>query len=134
MNSKRLTAAYFNSSDNDPRSGRPNSSSDDLRADAAVTRSSPTSPLEGRGQAIKATKLEAWSADGTDDPVSDEDFSCCCHHLSTDGGVHLSANTAPVGAARPKVHRQVLTPVLATRTRMGPSQNMSTALTAYDVL
>jgi hypothetical protein len=45
-------------SDNDLRSGRPNSSSDDLRADAAATRPSPTSPLEGRGQAIKAEEPE----------------------------------------------------------------------------
>jgi hypothetical protein len=42
------------SSDNDPRFGRLNSSSDDLRADAAVATPSPTSLLEGRGQAIKA--------------------------------------------------------------------------------
>ena len=47
-------AADHYSSDNDLRSGRPNSSSDDLRADAAATRPSPASPLEGRGQAIKA--------------------------------------------------------------------------------
>jgi hypothetical protein len=50
------------------------------------------------------------------------------------GGVHLPTNTAPAGAGRPKAHRQVLTPVLATKTRMGPSQNTSTALAAYDVL
>jgi hypothetical protein len=36
--------------------------------------------------------------------------------------------------ATPKAHRQVLTPVLAMKTRTGPSQNTSTALTAYDVL
>jgi hypothetical protein len=47
-----------------------------------------------------------------------------CHHL----------NTAPASGSRPKAHRQVLTPALATRTRTGPSQNMSTALAAYDVL
>jgi hypothetical protein len=32
------------------------------------------------------------------------------------------------------VHRQVLTPVLARRTRTRPSQNTSIALAAYDVL
>jgi hypothetical protein len=128
------TGLRFRSRDNDLRSGRPNSSSYDLRADAAATRSSPSSPLEGQGQAIKATELEDWSADGADDPVGDEDFSGCCHHLSNDGGVHLFANTAPVSGGRPKVHRQALTPVLVTRTRMGPSQNTGTALTAYDVL
>jgi hypothetical protein len=46
------------SSDNDLRSGRPNSSSDDLWVDAAATRPSPVSPLEGRGQAIKAKEPE----------------------------------------------------------------------------
>jgi hypothetical protein len=43
-------------------------------------------------------------------------------------------NTAPASASRPKAHRQVLTPVLATKTRTGPSQNTSTALAAYDML
>jgi hypothetical protein len=56
--SRWLAAAQSCSSDNDVRSGRPNSSSDDLRADAAVTRPSPTSLPEGRGQAIKAKEPE----------------------------------------------------------------------------
>jgi hypothetical protein len=56
------------------------------------------------------------------------------HHLSTDDSGHLPTNTAPANGGRPKAHRQVLTPVLATGTRTGPSQNTSTALTAYDVL
>jgi hypothetical protein len=51
-------AADHCSSDNDLRSGRLNSSGDDLRADVAVTRPSPTSPLEGRGQATKAEEPE----------------------------------------------------------------------------
>jgi hypothetical protein len=38
------------------------------------------------------------------------------------------------GRRPPKAHWQVLTPVLATKTRMGPPQNTSTALAAYDVL
>jgi hypothetical protein len=42
------------SSDNDLHLGRLNSSSDDLRANAAVRRPSPMSPHGGRGQAIKA--------------------------------------------------------------------------------
>jgi hypothetical protein len=54
-----LTADHYSSRDNDLRSGRLNSSSDDLRADAAATRPSPASPLEGRGQAIKAKEPEA---------------------------------------------------------------------------
>jgi hypothetical protein len=63
------------SSDNDLRSGQPNNSSDDLRADAAATRPSPTPLLEGRGQAIKAKEPEARSADGSGDLVGNEDFS-----------------------------------------------------------
>jgi hypothetical protein len=55
-NPRWLTAARSGSSNNDLRSGWPNSSSDDLRADAAATSSLPTSPLEGRGQAIKSQR------------------------------------------------------------------------------
>jgi hypothetical protein len=63
QNPRWLAAAHSGSSDNDFRSGRPNSSSDDLRADAAAIRPSPTSPLEGRGQAIKAKEPRpgAWT-------------------------------------------------------------------------
>jgi hypothetical protein len=57
-NSRWLAAAHSVSSDNDLHPGRLNSSSDDLRADAATTRPSPASPLEGRGQAIKAKESE----------------------------------------------------------------------------
>jgi hypothetical protein len=57
-NSSWLAAAHSISSDNDLRSGRLNSSSDDLRAYAAATRPSPASPLEGQGQAIKAKEPE----------------------------------------------------------------------------
>jgi hypothetical protein len=53
-----LADARSGSSDNDLRSGWPNSSSDDLRADAAATRPSPTTALEGRGQATKAMESE----------------------------------------------------------------------------
>jgi hypothetical protein len=42
-----LAVARSSSSDNDPRSGWPNCSSDGLRADAAVTLPSPTPTLEG---------------------------------------------------------------------------------------
>jgi hypothetical protein len=56
------------------------------------------------------------------------------HRLSTDDSGHLPTNTAPASGGRPKAHRQVLTPVLATRTRTGLSQNTRTALAAYDVL
>jgi hypothetical protein len=56
-NSKRL-ADDLCSSDNDLRLGRLNSSSDDLKTDAAVKRPSPMSPHEGRGQAVKAEESE----------------------------------------------------------------------------
>jgi hypothetical protein len=63
-NSSWLAAARSISSDNDLCSGRLNSSSDDLRADTAATRPSPASPLEGRGQTIKAKEPEVgpWVA------------------------------------------------------------------------
>jgi hypothetical protein len=57
-NSSWHTAGRSCSSDNDLCSGRLNSSSNDLGADAAATRTSPTSPLEGRGQAIKDKEPE----------------------------------------------------------------------------
>jgi hypothetical protein len=57
-NSRWLAGDHCTSSDNDLRFGRLNSSSDDLRADAAVERPSSTSPLEGQGQAIKAKEPE----------------------------------------------------------------------------
>jgi hypothetical protein len=56
------------------------------------------------------------------------------HHLSTNDSGHLPTNTAPANGGSPKAHRQVLTPVLATRTRTGLSQNTSAALAAYDML
>jgi hypothetical protein len=50
----RLTVARSSSSDNDPRYGWSNCSSDGLRADAAATLPSPTPTLEGRGQVQRA--------------------------------------------------------------------------------
>ena len=97
--SRWLAAAHSCSSDNDLRFGRPNSSSDDLRADAAATRPSPTSPLEGRGQAIKAKEPKARSADGGGDLVDDEDFFSR-HHLSADDGSHLPTGRSPLGSSR----------------------------------
>jgi hypothetical protein len=57
-NSRWLATDHCTSSDNDLRLGWLNSSSDDLRANAVVGRPSPTSPHEGRGQAVKAEELE----------------------------------------------------------------------------
>jgi hypothetical protein len=99
-----LADARSGSSDNDFRSGQPNNSSDDLRADTAATRPSPTSPLEGRGQAIKAKEPEARSADGGGDPVGDEDFFSR-HHLSADDGSHLPTGRSPLGSSRTGEHR-----------------------------
>jgi hypothetical protein len=64
------------SSDNDLCSERPNSSNNDLRADAAAIRPSPTSPLEGRGQA-EGRRVGGQSAGGTDYLVGGETSSGC---------------------------------------------------------
>jgi hypothetical protein len=104
QNPRWLADARSGSSDNDLRSGWPNSSSDDLRVDAAATSPSPTSPLEGRGQAIKAKELEAWSADGGGGLVGDEDFFSR-HHLSTDDGIRLPTGKSPLGSSRTGEHR-----------------------------
>jgi hypothetical protein len=58
-NSGWLAGHHCSSSDNDLRLGWLNSSSYDLRANAVVARPSPTSPHEGRGQAVKAEVPEA---------------------------------------------------------------------------
>jgi hypothetical protein len=51
QDSRWLTAARSGSNDKDFHTGRPNSSSDDLRTDAAATRPSPASPPKGQGHA-----------------------------------------------------------------------------------
>jgi hypothetical protein len=107
-NSKRLTGNRSNSSDNNPRFGRLNSSSDDLRADAAVTRPSPASPLEGRGQAIKAKESGVW-LQLVPTVSSAETTSSGCHHLSTDDSGHLRASATPANGGRPSLHRQIPT-------------------------
>jgi hypothetical protein len=57
-------------------SERPNSSSDDLRADAAAMRPTPMSPLEGRGRA-EGRRVEGQSVSGTDYLVGGETSSGC---------------------------------------------------------
>jgi hypothetical protein len=64
------------SRDNDLCFKRANSSSDDLRADATAIRPSPTSPLEGRGQA-EGRRVGGQSAGGTDYLVGGETSSGC---------------------------------------------------------
>jgi hypothetical protein len=110
----------------------PNSSSDDLRADAAATSSSSTPPLEGRGQAIKAKEPEARSADGGGDPVGDEDFFSR-HHLSADDGSHRPIDRFPLGSSRTS---EAPTSVQRRRTgaKAGQPQNTNAALAARDVL
>jgi hypothetical protein len=76
QNPRWLADAHSGSSDNDLRSGRPNSSDDDLRADAAAIRPSPTSPLEGRGQA-EGRRVGGQSAGGSDYLVGRETSSGC---------------------------------------------------------
>jgi hypothetical protein len=71
-----LAAARSSSSDDDFCSERPNSSSDDLRADAATIRPSPTSPLEGQGRA-EGRRVGGQSAGGTDYLIGEETSSGC---------------------------------------------------------
>jgi hypothetical protein len=86
----------------------------------------PKSRRSGAQVALTVSSTEATAAVGS--------LTYGDHHLSTDDSGHLPTNTATANDGRPKAHRQVLTPVLATGTRTGPSQNTSAALTAYDVL
>jgi hypothetical protein len=130
--SRWLTVARSGSSDNDLCSRWPNCSGNGLRADAAATMPSPTSPLEGRGQAIKAKEPEARSADGGGDPVSDEDFFSRCH-LSADDGSHLPTGRSPPGSSRTS---GASTSAQRRRTgaKAGQPQNTNAALAARDVL
>jgi hypothetical protein len=56
------------------------------------------------------------------------------HHLSTDDSGHLRTNAAPANGSRLSAQKEVLTPVLATGVKTGPSRNADTAPAAYDVL
>jgi hypothetical protein len=71
-----LAAARSSSGDDDFCSERPNSSSDDLRVDAAAIKPSPTSPLKGRGRA-EGRRVGGQSAGGTDYLVGGETSSGC---------------------------------------------------------
>jgi hypothetical protein len=102
-NSGWLAGDHCTSSDNDLRLGRLNSSSYDLRADAAMKRPSPTSPHEGRGQAIKAKEPEV-RPQVAPTVSSAETTSSDCHHLSTDDSGHLRASATPTNGGRPSLH------------------------------
>ena len=89
--------------------------------------------IEYRTHLFWIQRAGGLTAGGADGLVGGE-TSSGDHYLSTYDSDHLPTNTAPANGGRPKAHRQVLTPVLATGTRTGPSQNTSTTLAAYDVL
>jgi hypothetical protein len=103
-----LVAARFSSSDDDFCSERPNSSSDDLRADAAAIRPSPTSPLEGRGQA-EGRRVGGQSVGGTDYLVGGETSSGCRggrwhrkqRRSRSDRGAGQAAATSATNGERP---------------------------------
>jgi hypothetical protein len=89
------------------------SSSDGPRTDAAARRLSFASPLKGREPDIKAKELEVGPRVALTG-LSVEKLSPAATTLARTAA---STNTAPASAGRPKAHRQVLTPVLATKAR-----------------
>jgi hypothetical protein len=105
-----------------------------------MERPSPPSPCGGREQAIKAKEpevrpqvaLTVSSAEATTSAVGSLTYGG--HHISTDDSGHLCTNAAPANGGRPSVHKEVLTPVLATGVRTRPSRNADTAPVVYDVL
>jgi hypothetical protein len=121
-----LADARSGSSDNNLRSRWPNSSSDGLRTDAAATRPSPTSPLEGRGQAIKAKEPEARSAEGGVDPSATRTSSATTTSAPTTEAICPPADphSDPPGRAQRR----------RTGAKAGPPQNTNAALAARDVL
>jgi hypothetical protein len=119
--------------DNDLRLGRLDSSSDGLRANATAERPLFKPPHGGREPAIKAKESEARSAGGTDGLAGGSNHRCGGKPLQWRPPPQHRRQRPPAHQHRtserwpPKAHRQVLTLVLATRTRTGPSQNTSTA-------
>jgi hypothetical protein len=121
-----LADARSGSSDNNLRSRWPNSSNDGLRMDAAATRPLPTSPLEGRGQAIKAKEPGARSADGGGDPVGDEDFLAATTSAPTTEAICPPADPHSDPPGRTQRRR--------IGAKAGQPQNTNAALAACDVL
>jgi hypothetical protein len=144
-NSRWLAGDHCTSSDNDLHLGWLNSSSDDLRANAAVKGPSPTPPREGQGQAIEA-KEPGVRPQVAPTVSSAETTSSGCHHLSTDDSRHLRTDATPTNGSRLSLHRQIPTQVLANGTaptsarrhhagvRTRQSKNTNAALATYDVL
>jgi hypothetical protein len=89
------------------------SSSDGPRTDAAAGRLSFASPLKGREPDIKA-KVPKVGPRVALMGLSAEKLSLAA---TTSAPTAASTNTAPASAGGPKAHRQVLTPVLATKAR-----------------
>jgi hypothetical protein len=122
-----------------------NSSSDDLRADAAATRPSPAYPLEGRGQAAKADEPEVSPQVAPTILLAEKPSPA-----TTTSAPTTAATCAPAlcqrNGGRPILHRQIPTQVLADgqaptsarRRRAGvrtrQSKNTNAALAACDVL
>jgi hypothetical protein len=144
-NSGWLAGDLYISSDNDLRLRRLNSISDDLRANAAVGRPSPTSPHEGRGQAVKAKESEVCPREAP--TISSAEKPPLA---TTTSAPTTAATCAPAlrqrNGGRPSLHRQIPTQVLmdgqaptsARRHRAGvstrQSKNTNAALAACDVL
>jgi hypothetical protein len=89
------------------------SSSDDPKTGATAGRLSFMSPLKGREPDIKAKEPEVGPRVALTG-LSAEKLSPAA---TTSAPTAASTNTAPASAGRPKAHRQVLTPVLATKAR-----------------
>jgi hypothetical protein len=130
-NSGWLAADHCSSSDNDLRSGRLNSSSDDLRADAAATRPSPASPLEGRGQAIKAKESEV-SPQVAPTVSSAEKPSPAATTSAPTIGSHLPTGRSPLKSSHGRAPTSAHGHRAKVRTRQ--PKNTNAALAACDVL
>jgi hypothetical protein len=113
-NSRWLAADHYSSNDNDLRSGRLNSSSDDLRANAAVARPSPTSPLEGRGQAIKAKESEVRPQEAPTISSAEKPPLATATSTPTTAATYAPALRQQNGG-RPSLHRQIPIRVLRRR-------------------
>jgi hypothetical protein len=87
-----LTAARSSSGDDDFCSERPNGSSDDLRADAAAIKPSPTSPLEGEDEQ-KAVELEVSPRAAPTISSAEKPLSAA----AAEGGTGSSAEAARTG-------------------------------------
>jgi hypothetical protein len=130
-NSRWLAAARSVSSDNDLHSGRLNSSSDDLRADTAAIRPSPASPIEGRGQAIKAKEPEVgpWVALTVSSAEKPSPAATTSAPTTAATCPPVDPHSIPPGRRAPTSARR-----RRAGARAGQPKNMNAALAACDVL